>query len=89
MAHREEFNRQRKLNKEGVEEIIEQMDENGDGLLSQEELFSRTTQTDQEKTADERMFNFADGEFGKKDGQLDADELFVLALPQYTTNREG
>lgn len=90
-AHREEFERQKLLNQDQVKDIIKLMDENGDGQLSMDELFSKTTQSEKEKVADERMFNFADGGGGKskKDGKLDADEMFLLALPQYSADRSG
>lgn len=90
-AHQEEFERQKTLNQDQVNDIIKLMDEDGDGKLSMGELFSKTTQTEKEKVADQRMFNFADGDGGKnkKDGKLDGDEMFLLALPQYSGDRAG
>lgn len=90
-AHQEEFERQKSLNQDQVNDIIKLMDEDGDGKLSMQELFSKTTQTEKEKIADERMFNFADGggKGNKKDGKLDGDEMFLLALPQYSGDRDG
>jgi len=85
-AHKEEFERQKSLNADQVTDIIQLMDENGDGKLSMDELFSKTTQTEKEKIADERMFNFADTD---KDHRLDAGEMFLLALPQYSGDRVG
>jgi len=83
-AHKEEFERQKVLNQDQVNDIIKLMDVDKDGKLSMEELFSKTTQTAKEKIADERMFNFADTD---KDHKLDAGEMFLLALPQYSGDR--
>jgi len=85
-AHKEEFERQKALNKDQVDDIIKLMDEDGDGHLSMDELFSKTTQTEKEKVADKRMFNFADS---NHDSKLDAGEMFLLALPQYSGDRIG
>ena len=43
------------------------------------------TQTAAQKRSDDRMFNFADH---NKDGKLDADEVFMMALPQYWPNKQ-
>jgi Ca2+-binding EF-hand superfamily protein len=88
-VRQDELLKQKEVNAEGVKEIMTMMDDNGDGMLSKEEMFGKTTQSSKQAIADNRMFDFADGAFGHKDGQLDEDEIFIMALPQYSMDRMG
>ena len=88
-VRQDELLKQKEVNAEGVKEIMEMMDDNKDGKLSKEEMFGKTTQTSKQQIADNRMFDFADGAFGNKDGELDEDEIFIMALPQYSEDREA
>lgn len=88
-VRQDELAKQQEVNADGVKEIMEMMDDNGDGKLSKEEMFGKTTQTAKQKEADNRMFDFADGQFGNKDGLLDAEEVFIMALPQYSADRKA
>jgi Ca2+-binding EF-hand superfamily protein len=88
-VRKDEFMHQKEVNAEGVKEIMGMMDDNKDGLLSKEEMFGKTTQSSRQAISDNRMFDFADGSFGNKDGELDADEVFIMALPQYSEDRKA
>jgi hypothetical protein len=85
----DELSKEEETNADGVKEIIAMMDSNGDGKLSKDEMFGKTTQNEKQKEADNRMFDFADGQFGNKDGLLDEQEIFMMALPQYSADRVG
>jgi Ca2+-binding EF-hand superfamily protein len=88
-VRQDELLKQKEVNADGVKEIMKMMDDNGDGMLSKEEMFGKTTQSSKQAIADNRMFDFADGAFGHKDGELDEDEIFIMALPQYSADRMG
>jgi len=88
-VRQDELLKQKEVNADGVKEIMSMMDDNGDGKLSKEEMFGKTTQSSKQAIADNRMFDFADGAFGNKDGELDEDEIFIMALPQYSADRKG
>lgn len=88
-VRQDELLKQKEVNADGVKDIMSMMDDNGDGKLSKEEMFGKTTQSSKQATADNRMFDFADGAFGNKDGELDEDEIFIMALPQYSADRKG
>jgi len=80
-----ELEDQRQENAQGVQDVMDMLDTDRDGLVSKEELFGKTSQTDKQKRSDERMFKFADH---NNDGKLDNDEVLLMAMPQYWPNKE-